>query len=329
MRIALFLLMLVACLGCRTPPPSFVPVPKPPEMPEAPLPEPITPVLTPQSVTPAVAEVPSPVEPLLVALAAQNTATMAQYLADDVSMTLAAGDACVGAPVCLEALGKALVGTDVQVLKRIAAQPDVDVVLGLVLVAQQRVPFAMMLLSQNGRVVTIRVYGNTAPWRFVPAPPKTPALPLTHEPVELVRGVPAFAAEAFAQTFDPVSLAKDATGGGQIAEQLLYHDTAGGTETHTALANQAGIRAFQVVFEVHESHLVGAYAAGEWLVVERDAALVQRAPVVPVPPTNEFLRARTLEVLWVQGKQIVQAWGYADPVAFLPAVEQPAIPAIR
>ncbi len=324
------LLLLLALAGCRTPPPTFVPVPKPPEMPLAPLPEPVTAVIAPQTVTPVVASAAKPVvAPLLAALAAEDTPAVAALLADDVSVTLANGDACVGAQACGQAIARALVGTKLQVLRRLQPSAEVAVVQGLVEIAQRRVPFALVLRLADGRVAQARVYGATAPWRFTLDAPKTPLPPATSEPVDVVTAPPRFDAGPLAAAFDPATLARDATAAGLVAEQLTYHDTTSQRETTTAQANQAAIRAFAQAFAVESSALIGQHAAGDWLVLEREVVLQQRAPVVPVPPSAEALHVRTLEFLLVQNRTITEVWGYCDPVAFAPAVEQPAIPALH
>ncbi len=325
-----FLMLLALAVACRTPPPRFEPVPKPPEMPLAPLPEPVSPVAAPQPATPtAVLPEPPVVEPLFVALAAHDSPTVASLLAPEVTVTLANGDTCAGAQACADAIAGALADTKLQRLRQLHVGPGVEIVQGLAEVAQRRVPFAAVFELRAGRIAAVRVYGTTAPWRFVLDAPKIPLAPATSEPIDVVTAVPTFDVARLAAAFDPALLARDATAAGLVAENLAYRDTTAGAETLTAVANQAAIRAFQQAFAVQDNQLIGQYAAGDWLVLERDVTVRQRTPVVPVPLNEEVLRVRSLEFLLVQQGKIAEVWGYSDPVALLPAVEQLPIPPLH
>lgn len=330
MRLKLLMLLALLVTACRAPPP-VLPVQKPQSVTLAvPLPEPPTPVQEVAQVTPTVAEPPSQVvDALLVALAAEDTPAVAGLLADDVAVTLANGVACAGAQPCAQAMTLALAASKLQILRRLHPTPTIDVLQGLAQVADRRVPFVAVLVTAHDRVAEVRLYGNSLPWRYVLDAPKSPLGPPTDEPVEQVTAPPAFETGRFAAAFDPAVLAKDATASGLVADDLQYHDTTAGTETTTAVANQAAVRAFQQAFDVEDSHLIAQHAAGEWLVLEREVKLRQRAPVVPVPPSEEPLRVRTVEFLLIQQGKVVTVWGYSDPVAFLPAVEQAPIPALH
>lgn len=320
-------LSLLGLSACRPTPPPVAPAQPTVAPVVAVVPEAPTAVVAPEPPTPVAA--PSPLEPLITALATGATPTMAALLGEDVTLTLATGEACVGKPACEKALAQALSDAKVQVLRRLRTGANTDVLVGLVLVANRRVPFAAAVTSADGHIVQVRLYGDTSAWRFVLPPPKTPAPPLTDEPIDAVTVPPTFNIAEMAGAFDPDTLAKDATGGDHIAAAFVYRDTASGAETNTALANQAAIRAFRAAFDVQESEVLARHGAGDWLVIERAVTLQQRAPVVPVPPTLELMRAATLEVLLIQDQKIVQAWGYTDPVAFLPAVEQSPIPPLH
>ncbi len=329
MRISLFLL-LVLTAACRAPAPSIADNPDvgpgSPPVPAVAVPVPATEAQLPAAVTSAEASV---VEPLLVALAKDDTTTLVSHLADDVSVTLANDDACTGRAACAVALGKALEGVKVQVIRHLHVSARTDVIIGLALVASRRVPVAAVLVSAGGKIQTVRVYGDTTAWRYILPPPKTPPAPLAHEPVDSVASPSTADGAALAAAFDPQALAKDALGHGRVAPALIYHDLARATETHGALENQAAIRAFLAAFDVKESQLLAHHAAGDWLVLEREVTVVQRAPVVPVPPTEDLLRLRTLEVLLLAEGKISEVWGYSDPVALVPAVEQLPIPPIH
>ncbi len=329
MRKELLVVFALLVTACRQPPP--VPVEKlQPIVHAVPLPQPVTPVAVAAPVTPTQVEAPSPVvDLLLAALAAEDTPTLAGLLAADVTVTLSNGDMCTGAQSCALAATQVLTATKLQILRRVHPSPTVDVVQGLAQVADRRVPFVAVLVTLHDRVAQVRLYGNSMPWRYLLDPPKTPLGPPTAEPVDDVRVPAAFDVPRFVAAFDPAVLAKDATAAGLVAEDLLYHDTTAGTETTTAVANQAAIRAFAQAFDVQDTQLLGQHAAGQWLVLERDVTLRQRAPVVPVPPSDELLHLRTLEFLLIQQGKIAVVWGYADPVSFLPAVEQPPIPALH
>ncbi len=317
------MLFLVAAVACRTPPPP------PPQVPPvvAPLPPPVLPVVEPLAQTPTTAEAPSRVdEALLVALAAHDTPTLATLLADDVSVTLANGEACTGTQACAQAIAGALAETKWRIVRRLQPAPNVAILQGLVELGPRRIPFAAVAVMAGGRIVQVRAYANTLPWRYALDAPKAQLPVAATEPVDNVAEPATFAAPTLAAAFDPALLATDATAAGQVALDMTYRDATAGTETKTALANQAAIRAFQDVFEVVATQAIGQFAAGDWLVLEREVTLRQRAPVVPLPPIDELLHVRTLEVLRVEHGKITQVWGYSDPLAFLPAVEQPPIP---
>lgn len=322
------LLLIVAVAACKNPPPVPPPSPTTFAPPVMALPEPVSPIAAPAAATPTAAPASTAPDKLLLALADHATPTVAALLADDVSVTLATGETCVGREPCLRALA-GLGETKLQLLRRLQPAPDLAVLQGLAEVAGRRVPFAAVVVTRGAVVQGIRVYAATQAWRFVLDPPSAPLPPATAEAVEEVDGPPAFDVQQFATACDPVLLAQDATAAGRIATELSYRDTTAGTETMTAAANQAAIRAFQAAFAVENAELLAAHGAGDWLVVERVTSLRQRAPVVPVAPREELLHARTLEFALVQQGQIVQVWGYADPVAFAAAVEQPAIPPIH
>ncbi len=319
----LLMLFLLATVACRTPPPA------PPQAPPvvAPVPAPVLPVVEPLAQTPTTAEAPAHVdEALLVALAAHDTPTLATLLADDVSITLANGDACSGTQACAQAIAGALVETKWRILRRLQPAPTVAILQGLVEFGPRRIPFAAVAVMAGGRIVQVRVYASTLPWRYALEAPKVPLPAMATEAVENIAEPATFAAPPLAAAFDPALLAMDATAAGQVALDVTYRDTTAGTETKTALANQAAIRAFQQVFAIVDSQAIGQFAAGDWLVLEREVTLRQRAPVVPLPPIDELLRIRTLEILRVEHGKIAQVWGYSDPLAFLPAIEQPPIP---
>ena len=332
--------------ACRTPPPVVAPAP----LPAAPS---IAPVVAPaQPPSPATASTAAPLEQeprnideFLAFLAEDDTSAAASWLADDATVTLANGDACSGALACRQALVQAMErlrpgeAPSLVIVREIAVSADLTLLQGLVDVqgreggAVSRVPFAAVLvMPPDGQATQARVYANSAPWRYLEPAPKTPQPPLP--PLTLptrddVAGPAHFDPAQFASALDPALLANDATASGLLADNVVYHDLTSGAETTTALANQAAIRAFQAAFAVLESRVIAQHAAGDWLVIERETTLQQRAPVVPVPPTEEPLHVRTIEFAQIDNHKIIEIWGYSDPVAFLPAIAVAPIPVLK
>lgn len=313
-RVCLLLLALAAC--AKDPPPTPLPTPTP----VAALPAPAPPLPPPSQPPP-----PTPGELLLVALANHATADVLPLLATNATLTTAHDDTCVGAGPCAELLALVLDGTRLQV-ERLVHAGDRLVVQGSARKDGSLLPFAAVVSQDAGRVTLARYYGSTVPWRFVP---RSPALPLAAPPTpaaaDVVRGEPLTDAAKFADALAPANLAEDPTAHGLVAADVRWHDAATGKTTVGAEDNRQALRAFLQHFGLLTSEVVAVHSAGPWVVVERLLVVALEAPVVPVPPTLEVLRVRTLEIARVADGKVAEVWAYSDPVAFVAAVEMPAV----
>lgn len=297
----------------------------------------LTPEDLPQPPTPVQAAPPQPVDrltPLLLALADHATPTIAQLLAEEVTLQTATGEACHQPQTCAQVLTLALAGAQVGVLRRMQVGERHEVVQGEVLIQEQLVPFSAVLeRAETGQVAEIRLYASTLAWHYVLHNPH-PVLELPTRPTETLNEPSSLGLQAYVDALTPQKLAEDPTAAGLIAADLRYHDAADGRFTVGAEANSQAIQTFLQHFTVTQVEsrppVARLNAAGDtWLVVERELTVQQQAPVVPLPPTREDLHLRTLEWVRVHEGKVAEIWGYSDPLALLQAVDLPRTPTLH